>query len=99
MYHTFLNEVGMVEFCLFSPLSHSEMSCIFFRCGFSVCYLPRSHCNAPWVVGVGGYLLHHAADSGNRQRCEDAPTHTHLHIGCPSFGPSCQVTCVGHPAA
>lgn len=52
------------------------------RCGLSVCYLPRSHCNTPRVVSVGGYLLHHAADSGNRQRCEDAPTHTHTHGTC-----------------
>lgn len=57
-----------------------------FRCGFSVCYLPRSHCNAPWVVGVGGHLLHHAADSGNRQRCEDAPTRTRTQH--PSLQPS-----------
>lgn len=65
----------MAKLCLFS-LCVTLQCLVFFRCGFSVCYLPRSHCNAPWVVGVGGYLLHHAADSRNRQRGKDTPTNT-----------------------
>lgn len=67
-------------FFLFSGMSYSNF--LVFRCRLSVCYLPRSHCDATWVVSVGGYLLHHAVDSGNRQCCEDAPTHTHTSNTC-----------------
>lgn len=84
----FFNEVVIA---FFSP---PMTVLILFRCGFSVCYLPRSNCNAPWVVGVGGDLFHHAADSRNRQRGEDAPTHGHTW----DARPYSQVTRVGHRA-
>lgn len=73
----FLN-VSNVNMCLCFFLL-SSLLFLFLRCRFGVCYLPRSHCNITWIISVGGYLLHHAVDTGHWQCCEYTPTHPYSH--------------------